>query len=83
MSQPPFGIRYKKHMVYCDRMVGETTNSFIKRLWFVTKNITKVPYDELVMYSKYYANIEHKGMKYDESIHRTIEEMSRTHTTFG
>ena len=72
MNDNVVGMRYKKHMVYCDRESSENTNHFVHRMWFVVKNIQKVSYDTVVSYSKYFANIHHKQMKYPKDIHDTL-----------
>lgn len=77
MSTAPFpaavALRYKKHLVYCEKTGPmETMNGLLQRAWFIMKNIAKMPYATLAIYSKYYQNVHHKGMQYDIDIHETL-----------
>lgn len=68
------GVRYKRFMVYLQKETTDSVNSYNHRLWFVVKNITKTPYSELLILSKYYYNIVINGMTYNKSIHDKLEE---------
>lgn len=69
------GMRYKRHVVYCKRLPGDTSNSAMQRTWFVTKNIARMPYEPLETWSKYYVNVYHKGMQYDADVHSVLDTM--------
>ena len=51
------GIRHKDYVIYVEKEKHETNNNYIRRLWFVMKNITKYSYEELVLNSWYFVNI--------------------------
>lgn len=67
------GVRYKQYMVYVKRDENESMNSYIDRLWFTMKNVSKATYDQLISYSRYFVNIKQKGLKYQKAVHETIE----------
>lgn len=67
------GMRYKRHVVYCRKLPGETSNSSMQRAWFVMKNISRMSYEQLEMWSKYYVNVYHKAMQYDADVHGVLE----------
>ena len=67
------GLRYKRHVVYCRRLPGDTSNSFMQRAWFVMKNVSRMCYEQLEMWSKYSVNVYHKGMQYDADVHSVLE----------
>lgn len=69
------GIRYKEHVVYLEHDSNESNNSYIVRLWFVVKNISKVSYEQLVSYSRYFVNIKQKHLKYNDRIHKNLQSM--------
>lgn len=69
------GVRYKEHVVYLERDSNESNNSYIVRLWFVVKNISKVSYEQLVSYSRYFVNIKQKQLKYNDRIHENLQSM--------
>ena len=67
------GVRYKQYVVYVKRDDNESMNSYIDRMWFTMKNISKATYDQLISYSRYFVNIKQKGLKYPTDIHNTLE----------
>lgn len=67
------GVRYKQYVVYVKRDENESMNSYIDRLWFTMKNVSKATYDQLISYSRYFVNIKQKGLKYPKGIHDTLE----------
>lgn len=67
------GVRYKQYIVYMKRDENESSNSYIDRLWFTVKNVSKATYDQLISYSRYFVNIKQKGLKYQKSVHETLE----------
>lgn len=67
------GVRYKQYVVYVKRDEYESMNSYIDRLWFTVKNVSKATYDQLISYSRYFVNIKQKGLKYPKDVHETLE----------
>tara|TARA_Y100000996_G_C22249217_1_gene531126 strand:- start:13 stop:243 length:231 start_codon:yes stop_codon:yes gene_type:complete len=67
------GIRHKDYVVYVEKEQNETNNSYIQRLWFIVKNITKNTYDELVLNSWFFVNINFNNITYTQDIQQTLE----------
>lgn len=67
------GIRHKDYIVYVKKEQNETKNSYIQRLWFIVKNITKNTYDELVLNSWFFVNINFNNITYTQDIQQTLE----------
>ena len=67
------GIRHKDYVVYVKKEQNETNNSYIQRLWFIVKNITKSTYDELVLNSWFFVNINFNNITYTQDIQQTLE----------
>lgn len=67
------GIRYKDYVIYAQKEKYETNNSYIKRLWFIVKNIAKNSYDELVLNSWFFVNINSNGVTYPSEIQENLK----------
>ena len=66
------GIRHKDYVVYVEKEKYENKNDFIKRFWFILKNINKFCYDELLLYSWYYVNIKFNNIIYTSDIQESL-----------
>lgn len=67
------GIRHKDYVVYVEKEKYETNNSYIRRLWFIVKNIPKYSYEELVLNSWFFVNINYNNLTYPSEIQGTLE----------
>ena len=67
------GIRHKDYVVYVEKEKYETNNSYIRRLWFIVKNIPKYSYEELVLNSWFFVNINYNNLTYPSENQGTLE----------
>ena len=70
-----YGIKYKGSFTYIDKPECESENDVYMRLWFISKNLDRYSFDNLLTYSKYYVNIKKYNVIYAEQIHAKISEM--------
>lgn len=67
------GIKYKDYVIYVQKEQYEANNSYIRRLWFIVKNITKSTYEELIYNSWVYVNTKFNNITYTQDIQQTLE----------